>query len=457
MNNAVVKLLLSPFFRYPAIGIGRDRPGPQARERAGLLRTGSDKTGPAPLRGSELSSVDKMNWDRLVKVGALASIILAASHSAWAQDLRDARFMERAQAGFSDIFNLDYEKAERDFISLERDYPQHPAPPLYLASIVWLKELVRRQDLSLNRFIYPGYFSRKTNESMPSQDRAAFSTELQKSESLAGAILRRNSKDKDGRYFLSTTYSLRASFAITVDHNVRESFSNARKAFSYGRDLIEDDRNYYDAYLTVGLYEYIVGSIPWYFRWMAFVAGLHGSKEEGMQHLKLASAKGQYVQNEAQLIEMVLDLRERRYPEALEIAGNLSNRFPRNYLFALNTAQIMEWSGKWDQAIELLLEINRQVEAKEPNFDKLPPARFHFITGVELMNMKKLELAEEQFRKALADPQIPAREKALAHLRLARILDSKGQRNEAVKEYRIVLSLEDVEQSHSQARQALNR
>jgi tetratricopeptide (TPR) repeat protein len=398
-----------------------------------------------------------MNIRRAIAAEALATIIVVSTVSAWAQDLRDPRFMERAQAGFSDIFNLDYEKAERDFISLERDYPQHPAPLLYLASIVWLQELVRRQDLSLSRFVYPGYFSRKTNESMPPQGRAAFLDHLQKCESLAGAILKRNSRDWDARYFLATAYSLRASFAITVDHSVRDSFSNARKAYSYSRQLIEEDKNYYDAYLTVGLYEYIVGSIPWYLKWMAFVAGLHGGKEEGMNHLKLASAKGQYVKNEALLIEMVLDVRERRYSEALKIAGDLSTRFPRNYLFALNTAQIMEWSGKWDQAAAILSDIDRRVEAKEPNFDRLPPARFHFIIGLEFMNMNKLDPAQEQLRKALADPQIPAREKALSHLRLGRILDSRGQRDEAVKEYETVLSLDNVDQSHSQARRALNR
>ncbi len=374
-----------------------------------------------------------------------------------AQDLRDARFIERAQAGFSDMFNLDYDNAERDFSLLQRDYPQHPGPPLYLASIRWLKELVRRQDLSLNRFIYPGYFARKTTESMPAQDRAAFAGSLSKCESLAGAILKKNSRDKDARYFLATAYSLRASFAFTVDHNVKEAFRNARKAFSYSHELIDDDRNYYDAYLTVGTYEYVVGSIPWYFRWMAFVAGLHGSKEEGLNHVKLASAKGQYVKNESQLIEMVLDLRERRYPEALELSSNLSRRFPRNYLFALNTAQILEWSGKWNEAIALFFEINKRVDAKDPNFDKLPPARFYFIIGIELMNMRRPDLAQEQFRKALADPQIPAREKALSHLNIGRILDSKGQHQEAVKEYETVLTLEDVDQSHAQASQAVKK
>lgn len=393
------------------------------------------------------------DWILLLSI----ALVLSFACDLTAQDLRDPRFVERAQAGFSDIFNLDFERADLDFISLEKDYPRHPAPPLYQASIVWLKELVRRQDLSLNRFIYPAYFMKKSDESMPSQERDAFLSHVRRCEALATAIRKETSRDKDTRYFLATAYSLRASFAFTVEHNVRDAFGYGRKAFSYSRDLIEEDKKYYDAYLTVGTYEYVVGSIPWYFRWMAFVVGLHGSKEEGLNHLKLAASEGQYVKNEAQLIEAVIQVREHRYTEALALTGDLSRRFPRNYLFAVATAQIMEWAGRWDQAIAMLTQVEKRVEGKEPNFDRLPPGRFHFIIGVELMNMSKPDLAQEQFRKALADPQIPAREKALSHLRLGRILDSKGKRNEAVKEYETVLSFENVDQSHTQARQALNR
>jgi len=39
--------------------------------------------------------------------------------------------MARANEGFDDVFNMDYDKADRVFASLEKDYPQHPQPPLY--------------------------------------------------------------------------------------------------------------------------------------------------------------------------------------------------------------------------------------------------------------------------------------------------------------------------------------
>jgi len=363
--------------------------------------------------------------------------------------------MERAQAGFAHIYNLDYEEARQAFTALEKEYPQHPAPPLYLACIVWLEEMLRRQDLSLNRFLYPSYFSGKTDQVMPPRERDAFFTNLRRCEALANTILQKNRRDKDGRYFLGTAYGLRSSFAITIDHSLPTAFSNGTKAYSAMRQLTEEDPNYYDAYLTVGIYEYIVGSIPWYLKWMAFMVGARGNKQDGMRHLSLASEKGQYVRVEAQVVQMVLDVREHRYSEALEIARDLDRRFPRSFLFPLNVAQILKLAGQKDQAVTAFLQAEKRVEAREPNFDKVPLQTFRYSLGSELMDMGKHDLAQERFQRSIEDPLTPEREKALSHLRLGRILEWKGKRSQAIAEYQAVLSLRNVENSHSQAEQLL--
>jgi tetratricopeptide (TPR) repeat protein len=387
----------------------------------------------------------------------ISILIFAFASRSPAQDLRDPRFVERAQAGFAEIFNMDYEKARQGFAALAKEYPQHPAPPLYMASIYWLDEMLRRQDLSLTRFIVPTYFSGKTDFVMSSKDRAAFFNNLQKCQELAKVILQKNRRDMDARYFLATAFGLRSSFAITIDHSLREAFSNGNKAYSLSRQLIEENPNYYDAYLTVGIYEYIVGSIPWYLKWMVFVIGIRGNKQDGMEHLTLASEKGQYIRNEAQLVSMVLNVREHRYAEAMEIARSLNSRYPRSFLFPLNVAQILQLSGQKEQAIALLLQVEKKTEEKDPNFDKLPLLSYRFNLGVDLMNMGRLDAAEERFRKVISDPQASKREAALSHLRLARLLDWKGRQNEVIKECQIVLSLEDVENSHSQAKQLLKQ
>jgi tetratricopeptide (TPR) repeat protein len=394
-----------------------------------------------------------------VKISKITELlfILVLSSSLRAQNLRDPHFVARAESGFAHLLNQDYDKAEQVFVSLEKENPRHPAPPLYQASIHWLKEMERRQDISLNRFLAPTYFYNKTNMVMPPQERTDFFAELQKSEDLARAILQKDRLNKDARYFMATVFGLRASFAITIDHGLREAFSNGNKSYSYTKQLVEEDPKYYDAYLTLGIYEYTVGLIPWYMRWMIYViGGGRGSKEEGLAHLKLATDNGEYVKDQAQVVSMVLNVREQHYPEALEQARNLAAQFPRSYLFPINVAQILRLAGRNEESIPLLLQVEKRAENREPNFDRLPLASLRFNLGTEFMHMSKLDLAKERFARSISDPKITAREKALSHLYLGQIHDWQGRRAEAIKECQIVLSLEEAEDSHDQAKKLLS-
>lgn len=382
-------------------------------------------------------------------------LIAAISSNLCAQNLRDPQFMTRAEEGFNDIFNMDYDHAESVFASLAHDYPQHPAPPLYLASIQWLREMLRRQDLDLNRFLAPSYFSAKTNQVMPAEERKKFIDNLHRAEFLCNAILKKRREDKDARYFLATAHGLRSSFAITIEHKLREAFSQGNKAYAQSRQLAAEDPAYHDAYLTMGIYEYVVGSIPWYMRWMVYLVGGHGSKQQGLTHLKLAAEKGQYVRDQARLVMMVLNVREQRYPEALELARTLNAQYPRSYLFAINLAQILRLAGRKDEAAAMFLQVEKQVESGAPNFDKLQRQSFRFSLAMELLYMGKLDLARERFDKAVEDPSTPPRENALSQLQLCRILSWKGERDKAVDRCRTVLSLVETDGSHNQARKLL--
>lgn len=395
-----------------------------------------------------------------MKISRIASIlsILVFCSCLQAQSLREPSFVARAESGFTHIFNMDYDKAEQVFAALEKEYPQHPAPPLYQASIHWLKELERRQDLSLNRFIAPTYFYNKTNLVMPPLERTGFFTKLQKSENLSKSILQKDRRDKDARYFMATVYGLRASFAITIDHSLREAFSHGNKCYSYTKQIVEEDPKYYDAYLTLGIYEYTVGLIPWYMRWMIYViGGGHGSKEKGLAHLKIATDKGEYSKDQAKVVSMVLNVREQHYTEGLELARELAARFPRSYLFPINVAQILRLAGRKEESIPLLLQVENRAEKREPNFDNLPFISFRFNLATELFHMGKLDLAKERFVQSIGDPQITPREKALSHLYLGQIYDRQGLGAEAVKECQTVLSLQEFEDSHDQARKLLTK
>jgi tetratricopeptide (TPR) repeat protein len=372
-----------------------------------------------------------------------------------AQNLRDPQFMARVQPAFDDIFNMDYTRAERSFQVLAQQHPGHPAPPLYLAAIIWMRELMKRQDLNLDRFVSPSYFNSPAALPISADQRKMFFACTDRSESLAKAILAKSPRDKDAEYFLGSSYAIRGAFIFTIDRGMKNAFGFARRSYQINRKLIQSDPGYYDAYMGVGLYEYMMGSLPWFYKLVLSILGHQGSKEKGFEYLRIAVEKGPYVSRESEVIRVVMQVREQRYAEALMGAQMLHRQFPRNYLFALNVAQIREKMGEGKEAVSTYMEVLRNAEEKKPNYSELPLNAFRYSLGEKLVGLGRPDLAEEQFRKSIDNPQTQIRERALSHLRLGYILEAQGKGSEASALYRAVLSMPDFENSHQYARSHL--
>lgn len=410
--------------------------------------------------GADRGSANYLTGDRPIIrskliAGSLAGCLLLSSLQA--QSLREPPFMSEARPGFDAIYSLDYDDAERIFTALKIAYPQHPAPPLYLATITWFHELWRRQDLDLDRFLSPGFFARETSQVMPEQERRDFFGRIRESQALAQKILDGDSRNTDALYFMGASYGILGSFSITIDHSLRNAFRYGSKAYDYDRRVIRIDPRYYDAYMTVGLYEYIVGSIPWWAKPFAMLAGYFGSKAQGFKYVALVVAHGDYVKTEAKVLEMVLWMHEGRPANALRNAQELHSDYPRNYIFQINIAQILEQMGEAERAIAIYLEVLRKAEEGKPNYDQVPMGTFRYNLGSRLFRMGRLPAAQEQFQKCLAHPGASDHDKALSFLRLGQILDLLGRREEAVESYRQVLQIKNIEDSQAQARKYLKR
>ena len=154
-----------------------------------------------------------------------------------------------------------------------------------MAILSWLKELLDRQDLDLDRFIAPGYFTKATDREMASARRKAFFGDISESQRLCRNILAGQPAHPDARYFLGTSLGVLGSFAFTIDRKKIQALRYGKQAYNYHRDLMKEDPAFYDSYLSVGLYEYIVGNLPWYIKWLAAIAGYSGSAKRGFEYL----------------------------------------------------------------------------------------------------------------------------------------------------------------------------
>jgi len=390
-------------------------------------------------------------------ITALLQVFSCLPKTLLAQSLKTPEFQERAIKGFDHFYSLDYEDARSAFENLRRQYPQHPGPPLYLALTLWQRELFRRQDLALDRFVSPESFTQAGGQQMPAEDRNAFFRYIEESQAFCQVILKEKPGDRDARYFLGAAQGALAAFALTIDHDKREAFRHGKQAYQYHLGIAMEQPDYYDAYVTLGLYEYIVANLPWYMKWIAQIAGYKGTEERSFKYLRMAATKSQFVSVNARSILVVLCLREKMYDEALENAQFLHRRYPRNFLLHLNVAQIFMEMNRRDQAADVYMKIIEQAEARTPNYQKMPIGVFRYSIGKAFMSMDRLEAAQRLFTAAIQDPATAERERALSLLNLAQVLDLLGNRQQAIANYQQVLSAANFEDSHSTAQGYLKK
>ena len=320
-----------------------------------------------------------------------------------------------------------------------------------------MEELYHRQELDLDKFIAPGYFGAKSGREMPPEERRLFSEGLARSRQLCELILKEAPNSREARYLLGATYGVEASFAFTIDRNRGKAFDLGKKAYRLHADIIKEAPDFYDAYMTVGLYEYMVGNLPWYIRWIATIIGYRGSEERGFQYLEKAARHAVFVSDDTRVLLMVLWVREERFEDALENARTLHSKYPRSYLLHLNRAQILEKWGRTSEALEEYREVARRAVAGIPNYQMLPMGTFSYQLGLKHRNESQWPEARSFLERALEDPGTPLPDRALAHLELGKLLDLLGEPEPALGHYRKVLDLPDVDGSRREARRLLER
>jgi tetratricopeptide (TPR) repeat protein len=399
-----------------------------------------------------------MAWLRFaICIAALLAVSSRLPNPLIAQSLKTPEFQEGATKGFDHVYSLDYEDARSAFQNLRERYPQHPGPPLYLALTLWQHELFRRQDLGLDRFVSPESFMQARGRQMPAEERTAFFRYIGESQAACQAILKEKPGDRDARYFLGAAHGALAAFAVTIDRDKREAFRQGKQAYQYHLGIVTEQPDYYDAYVTLGLYEYIVANLPWYMKWIAQIAGYKGTEERGFKYLRLAATKSPFIAVNARSMLIVLCVREKMYDEALENAQFLHRRYPRNFQLHLNVARILTEMNRPDQAADVYMKIIAQAEARTPNYQKIALGLFRYNVGKALLNMDRLELAQRLFTAAIQDPTTAERERALSYLGLAEVLDLRGNRQQAIANYQQVLSVANFEDSHSTAQGFLRK
>jgi tetratricopeptide (TPR) repeat protein len=396
-----------------------------------------------------------------------ATTLSQSAPNPWLTDAERAKFETLRLTGSEALFNLDYETARKSFKEMAEAFPNYPAGPQFLADGLWIETLYQTRRLQSSLYGSDDTFYSTSDDKADPQIVDRFRTLTRQARLLTEARLKQYPKDPEALYFLGAIEGLKAAFEEAVERRHFAALKDGSDAVDRHREVIKLDPNYHDAEITIGLYDFTVGSLPLPIKLIAGVAGFRGSKKRGLATLERVTKEGRWVRDEARTLLIVLYTREKRYAEAAAIARELVAKYPRNYLYRLEAADALVLQAAQERETNHATMTSATENEAFATFDSLlkdkavrdTAARafdlIHFKYGEALMTAGQYEKAAKEF---LASADAPGAQQGLAtmaHLYAARALDLAGKRNDAVTQYRAVLGRPNVYDAHDQAQAGL--
>jgi len=408
-------------------------------------------------------------------VGGLVLVLLTAfivpaqqPSSPWLTDAERARFEELRRSGLDALYNIDYDKAQRDFKEIVQLFPNHPGGYQLLAARVWIKTLYESRRLQVSLYSKESFYTNGDDKVDP-KIVTEFRNLTRQAKQLAEAKLKQEPKNIEALDFLANTEGLKASFEEAVERRHFAALRDGNDAVDHHREVLKLDPKYIDAQITIGLYEYVVGSLPLPVKILAGATGYRGSKRRGLQMLEQVAKEGRWSQDDAKTVLVLLYTREKRFADVVKLTRELSAKYPGNYLLKLETADaLVSLAGVKRKEKDLPGAVQAEKEAFA-TFEEVLRDRsvrdstlraldlIHFKYGEALLIAGYNERAAKEFLAATKVDRAEAGLVTMAHLYAARSYDVAGKRDEALAQYKEVLARPNVYDAHDEAKKGLRQ
>ena len=340
--------------------------------------------------------------------------------------------------GFDYFYNLEYDKALREFEATQQVHPDDPFAVNHILSTVIFKELYRIGALDTEAYAADSFLTKKHPEPPDPKVHDRVKQLSEQSLVLSQGRLDKNSNDVDALYARGITRGLRATY---LGMGEKAWFAALRSAVSARHDherVLELDPKYVDAKLLIGTDLYIIGSLSWPAKVAASVVGISGNKQKGLDYLRqvVAGAHSE-VASDGKIVLAMFLRREEKYDEALKVVSGMQSDFPRNFLVASEYAHLMNAAGHGPEAIAAYRKVLAGCRSNAYSGCRIEVPAYGL--GEALRGQRQYQEAAEAYDLASShgnDPELRQR----ATLAAGQMYDVLQERAAALERYRTVIA-----------------
>jgi len=359
--------------------------------------------------------------------------------------------------GWDHFYNVEYDEAIADFQKAVDAEPVDPMRQNALAQGILYQLMYKAGSLETEYITGNNPFLRRPKMNPTPEEEKRFLGAIQATLDITAARLQRNPQDRTAMYAQGVALGLRGNYNFLV----RKAYLDALRDVTAGRKLhnrlSELDPQWADVRLLQGVHDYIVGSLPFAYRFLGFLAGYTGDKERGIRLLQDVAAHGVMNKVDAEILLGAVYRRERRPKDAIPICLDLLRRFPRNFLVLFELCQMYADSGDKNAALAALDRIDQLKKSGAPGYKNLLPEKVNFARGNLLFWYNDLDAAIENLRKATGRARdLDPNTGVMSWLRLGQCYDLLGRREQARQAYQAAIAYAPDSDPAREAKRYLN-
>src|SRR5882724_5076474 len=384
---------------------------------------------------------------RFVAIGLISALASFAQQTPWAP----------YNSAFNHFYNLEYDQAIAELEKGEAADPNSIAVHNYLAQCIQFREMFKVGALESELVTGNNSFIRRPKIDTTPEVEKRFFDEIGKATSLAEARLKANPNDTKALYALGVTYGLRGNWNFLVRKEWREALHDATTARKMCNRVSELDPTDYDARLVQGAHDYIVGSLPSFYKMLGFLVGFRGDKEKGIRTLQEVAERGKANSVDAKVFLCAIYRREQRWQAATPLLDDLIRRFPRNYLLRFEEAQMYSSMGNKDKAIESIQKVAELKKSGAPGFANVASERIYYQIGNIQFWYRDYDKAVDNLSKAAAgSSSLDLNTGTMAWMRLGQVYDMTNRRKQAMEAYRKAIAFAPEAEAAKESRRYLS-
>lgn len=235
--------------------------------------------------------------------------------------------------GYRDMYNLDFRGAHEQFQGWEQSHPDDPFGPVSDAAAYLFFEFDRLKVLRSEFFVEDHTFFNSKRLRPDTKVKADFEAALEKSRRLAETILKRDANAEGALLAEVMGTALHADYLALIDKNYWQALNEVKDARTKADALVAKYPDCKDAYLAVGVENYLLSQKAAAVRIFLRMTGAQTDKQTGIAKLRIVAEEGHYLKPYAKILLAIAALRDNKRAEAEQLMTQLSEQFPRNDLF----------------------------------------------------------------------------------------------------------------------------